>query len=71
MERSGAFYFLVVGSVHPYVIIGPQGSAEIRAVHLNASLKEAAQLMQQWRVGSLSVIDDRSQVGVVTDTDLV
>jgi len=46
MERSGAFYFLGVGSVHPYVIIGPQGSAEIRAVHLNASLKEAAQLMQ-------------------------
>jgi CBS domain-containing protein len=58
----------------PYVLIGPQVtdhmSHEIRTVRVNASLKEAGQLMQQWRVGSLLVIDDRSYVGVITDTDL-
>ncbi|MDQ6735856.1 MAG: CBS domain-containing protein [Nitrospirota bacterium] len=57
-----------------YAVIGPQVtdhmSLEIRTVRVNASLKEAAQLMQQWRVGSLLVIDDRSYVGVITDTDL-
>ncbi len=60
--------------VGPYVMIGPQVtdhmSREIRTVPVNASLKEAAQLMQQWRVGSLLVMDDRSYAGVITDTDL-
>ncbi len=55
-------------------MIGPQVadfmSAEIRSVHADASLKEAARLMQVWKVGSLLVADDWRYVGMITDTDL-
>jgi CBS domain-containing protein len=58
----------------PQTVIGPQVadymSTDIRSVDQNATLEEAAQLMQQYKVGSLLVSDDRYYVGVITDTDL-
>ncbi len=55
-------------------IIGPQVAdhmtPEVRIVFASATLKEASHLMQQWKVGSLLVTDDRHYVGVITDTDL-
>ncbi len=55
-------------------VIGPQiashMSPEIRSVAVEATLREASKRMQEWRVGSLLVSDDRFYVGVVTDTDL-
>jgi signal-transduction protein with cAMP-binding, CBS, and nucleotidyltransferase domain len=42
----------------------------VRSIHCDTSLKEASQLMQNWKVGSLVVTDDRNYVGVITDTDL-
>lgn len=58
----------------PQVVIGPQisdhMSPEIRTVNVNDTLKEASKRMQQWRIGSLLVSDDRYYVGVITDTDL-
>ncbi|WP_447974328.1 CBS domain-containing protein [Nitrospira sp. Kam-Ns4a] len=55
-------------------MIGPQVAdhmtADVRSVHADASLKEAAWLMRDWKVGSLLVADDRRYVGVITDTDL-
>jgi CBS domain-containing protein len=58
----------------PEALIGPQiadfMSPEVRSIHCNASLKEASHLMQNWKVGSLVVTDDRNYVGMITDTDL-
>lgn len=58
----------------PQMVIGPQVSeymsAEIRGVHVDATLKEASRRMQEHRVGSLLVTDDRFYIGVITDTDL-
>lgn len=55
-------------------VIGPQVathmSPEIRSVAAEATLRDAGQRMQEWRVGSLLVSDDRFYVGVITDTDL-
>ena len=55
-------------------VIGPQVAhhmtSELRSVHVNASLKEAGRLMQQWTIGSLLVTDDRAFVGFITDSDL-
>ncbi|HEX9742798.1 MAG TPA: CBS domain-containing protein [Nitrospiraceae bacterium] len=55
-------------------LIGPQiaehMSAEIRSVSQDASLREAGQLMQQWRMGSLLVTNDQAYVGVLTDSAL-
>lgn len=60
--------------VGPQVVIGPQVveymSPEIRSVHVEATLKEASQRMQEWKIGSLLVSDNRFYVGVITDTDL-
>ena len=62
------------GVVASDALIGPQiaefMSTEVRNIHFNASLKEASQLMQNWKVGSLIVTDNRNYVGVITDTDL-
>lgn len=56
------------------VLIGPQVaehmSPEIRSVHQNASLREAGQLMQKWKMGSLLVTDNQSYVGFITDSAL-
>jgi CBS domain-containing protein len=58
----------------PQVLIGPQildhMSPEIRSVNVNDTLKEASQRMQQWKIGSLLVSDNRYYVGLITDTDL-
>ena len=53
-------------------LIGPQiaehMSSEIRNVSQDASLRQAGQLMQQWKLGSLLVTDRQSYVGVITDS---
>jgi len=58
----------------PNLVIGPQVAehmtSEIRSVPLDTTLKEAGRRMQEWRIGSLLVADDRYYVGVITDTDL-
>jgi CBS domain-containing protein len=56
------------------MLIGPQiaehMSTEIRSVSQDASLREAGQLMQQWKLGSLLVTNSRAYVGVLTDSAL-
>lgn len=58
----------------PNLLIGPQVAEhmtpDIRSVHVDTTLKEAGRRMQEWRIGSLLVADDRYYVGVITDTDL-
>ena len=53
-------------------LTGPQiaehMSSEIRNVSQDASLRQAGQLMQQWKLGSLIVTDRQSYVGVITDS---
>lgn len=55
-------------------VIGPHVAhhltPELRSVHVDASLKEAGRLMQQWTIGSLLVTDDKAFVGLITDSDL-
>ena len=55
-------------------LIGPQiaehMSTEIRSVSQDASLREAGQLMQQWKTGSLLVTNNQAYVGVLTDSAL-
>jgi CBS domain-containing protein len=55
-------------------VIGPHVAhhmtSELHSVHVNATLKEAGRLMQQWRIGSLLVTDDKAFVGLITDSDL-
>ena len=57
-----------------HTLIGPQiaehMSTEIRSVTQDASLREAGQLMQQWKLGSLLVTNSQSYVGVITDSAL-
>jgi CBS domain-containing protein len=55
-------------------LIGPQiaehMSTEVRNVSQDASLRQAAQLMQQWKLGSLLVTNSQSYVGIITDSIL-
>ncbi len=55
-------------------LIGPQiaehMSTEVRDVSQDASLRQAAQLMQQWKMGSLLVTNSQSYVGIITDSAL-
>jgi len=55
-------------------LIGPQVaehmSPDIRSLSHEASLREAGQLMQKWKLGSLLLTDDRSYVGFITDSVL-
>jgi CBS domain-containing protein len=55
-------------------LIGPQivehMSPEIRSLHQDASLREAGQLMQKWKMGSLLLTDNQSYVGFITDSVL-
>ena len=57
-----------------HLLVGPHVAEhmapEIRSVQADATLKEASQRMQEWKIGSLLVTDDRFYVGVLTDTDL-
>ncbi len=45
-------------------------SGEIRSIHLEATIKEAGQLLQKYKVGSLLVDDGKRYVGIITDTDM-
>ena len=55
-------------------LIGPQVaehmSPDIRSLSHEASLREAGELMQKWKLGSLLLTDDRSYVGFITDSIL-
>ena len=55
-------------------LTGPQiaehMSTEIRNVSQDATLREAGQQMQQWKLGSLLVTDRQSYVGFITDSIL-
>ncbi len=55
-------------------LVGPQVgdhmSPEIRTIPMTASLRDAGRRMQEWKIGSLFVTDDRRYQGVVSDTDL-
>ena len=42
----------------------------IQKVSGGATLTDASRLMQEWKIGSLLVTDDRRYVGVISDTDL-
>lgn len=57
-----------------HVLTGPQVSehmsADLRSVPQTASLREAGQLMQKWKTGSLLVTDKESYVGFITDSVL-
>jgi CBS domain-containing protein len=45
-------------------------SGEIRSIHLETTLREAGQLLQKYKVGSLLVDDGKRYVGIITDTDM-
>ncbi len=55
-------------------LTGPQVaehmSLEMRSVSHNATLRDAGQLMEQWKLGSLLVTNDQSYVGFTTDSIL-
>lgn len=62
------------GPADAEAVIGPQVAhhmtPEPRSVYARMTLREAARLMHEWRVGSLLVTDDHAYVGMVTDSDL-
>ena len=45
-------------------------SHDVRSIHRAATIKEAGQLLQKYRVGSLIVDDGSRYIGIVTDSDL-
>ncbi len=45
-------------------------SSTIRSVSQDATLKEAAKLLQEWKIGSLLVEGDHETVGSITETEL-
>ncbi|HEY5627144.1 MAG TPA: CBS domain-containing protein [Nitrospira sp.] len=55
-------------------LVGPQiaehMSPEIRSLDQDASLREAGQQMQKWKLGSLLVTDSNAYIGVITDSVL-
>jgi len=55
-------------------LIGPQVAehmtAEVRSLSQDATLREAGQLMQKWKLGSLLLTDNQSYVGFITDSAL-
>ncbi len=55
-------------------LIGPQVAEymtpDVTTVQTSATLRDAGRLMQDRKVGSLLVTDDRNYVGLITDTDL-
>ncbi len=56
------------------VLIGPQVaehmSSDIRSLPQEASLQEAGQVMEKWKVGSLLLTDNHAYVGFITDSAL-
>ncbi len=45
-------------------------SPEVRSLSQEATLREAGQLMQKWKLGSLLLTDNQSYVGFITDSAL-
>lgn len=45
-------------------------SHEVRSIHKDATIKQAGQLLQKYKVGSLIVDDGSRYIGIVTDSDL-
>ncbi|WP_447977381.1 CBS domain-containing protein [Candidatus Nitrospira bockiana] len=45
-------------------------TATIRTIGIDATLREAAMLLEKWGVGSLLVTNGSRYVGIITDTDL-
>jgi signal-transduction protein with cAMP-binding, CBS, and nucleotidyltransferase domain len=45
-------------------------SHDVHSIHRAATIKEAGQLFQKYRVGSLIVDDGSRYIGIVTDSDL-
>lgn len=45
-------------------------SHDVRSIHRTATIKEAGQLLQKYKVGSLLVDDGSRYIGIVTDSDL-
>jgi CBS domain-containing protein len=43
---------------------------DVRSIHRAATIKEAGQLLQKWKVGSLIVDDGSRYIGIITDSDL-
>jgi len=41
---------------------------EVRSIHLNATLRDAGQLLEQYKIGLLFVDDHKRYIGVITDT---
>jgi CBS domain-containing protein len=69
-RRSAAPKKITVGRTHNGPQIAEHMSTEIRSVSQDASLREAGQLMQQWKLGSLLVTNSQAYVGVLTDSAL-
>jgi len=45
-------------------------SHEVRSIHKDATIKQAGQLLQKYKVGALIVDDGSRYIGIVTDSDL-
>lgn len=56
------------------VLIGPQVAehmtSDVRSLSQDASLQEAGQLMEKWKLGSLLLTDKQAYVGFITDSGL-
>ena len=50
--------------------VGDYISTDLRSIGMDATLQDAARLLQKWNVGSLLVLNGSRYVGVITDTDL-
>jgi CBS domain-containing protein len=46
-------------------------SHDVRSIHKEATIKQAGQLLQKHKVGSLIVDDGSRYIGIVTDSDLI
>jgi CBS domain-containing protein len=46
-------------------------SHDVRSIHRDATIKQAGQLLQKHKVGSLIVDDGSRYIGIITDSDLI
>ncbi len=51
-------------------LVGDYMSHDVRSIHKDATIKQAGQLLQKYKVGSLIVDDGSRYIGIVTDSDL-
>lgn len=56
--------------VHDGPVVAEYMADTIRSVPLESTLRDAAQEMQTWRIGSLLVKDGSEYIGLVTETEL-